>query len=45
MDSLSKEGKSLLLFADENNLIGVIAVKDNVKKDREEHNGTENRHS
>ena len=31
IDNLSKEGKSLLLFANENNLIGIIAVKDNVK--------------
>ena len=31
IDDLSKEGKSLLLFANENTLIGIIAVKDNVK--------------
>ena len=36
IDSLSKEGKSLLLFADESTLIGVIAVKDNVKSDSKE---------
>ena len=36
IDNLSKEGKSLLLFADENALIGIIAVKDNVKADSKE---------
>ena len=36
IDNLSKEGKSLLLFADENTLIGVITVKDNVKSDSKE---------
>lgn len=36
IDDLSKEGKSLLLFANDNKLIGIIAVKDNVKEDSKE---------